>query len=207
MLSHRYAGAYFIFCIISHVAVMNQSYAKDNILQLQDGLNGYNATQDSYVASGKPGENFGNKASLLADGIDGDNDELVTLIKWELHDLPENLEITAATLKLHIHNRSFGEYKVYAVMQPWLEPAVTWYDLNFSENQQIEIATFHPRTKGPYEISLNGAGISLVQAWVNGDVTNHGLMIRAADTRDGVDFRSSEYSHIDKRPMLEITYQ
>ncbi|MCG8313023.1 MAG: DNRLRE domain-containing protein [Pseudomonadales bacterium] len=181
--------------------------ANEKVLMFRDGLNGYNATQDTYIASGKPGENFGNRAVLLADGMDGANDELMTLIQWSIPDIPPDLDVSGVSIKLQIINRSFSSYKILAVTQAWQEPSVTWYDLKFDKNQQIEIATFTPRSKGPIDVTLNAAGVALIRAWIRGDIPNNGIMIRASDTRDGVDFRSSEYSHIDERPMLVITYK
>ena len=175
-------------------------------VELRDGLNGYAGTQDTYVASGVPGSNFGASATVLADGSDGTNGELVSLLKWGLTGIPSTAIVKSVRVKLQAFNPSAGTYRLYARNVAWSESTATWTNANVSGSQGAEIGSFVPNSNGLHTITLNAAGISLVQGWLNGTVDNNGLTIRSTSS-DGVDIRSSEYGTVSQRPALSITYQ
>lgn len=174
---------------------------------LRDGLNSYAGTQDSYVASGKTGNNYGTTAAVLADGADGSNGELVALLKWSVASIPASASVTNATVTLRVSNASAGTYKLYARNASWSEGSVTWANGNIAGSQGTEIGSFTPTATGSHTLTLNAAGIALVQGWVNGSQANNGFTIRASGTSDGVDMRSSEYGTASQRPALTVTYQ
>lgn len=177
-------------------------------VDFRDGLNGYSGTQDSYVASGRTGNNYGTSTSLEADGSDGSNGELVTLIKWNTSSIPTNATVTSARVSLRVSNVSSGAYNLYARNgSVWSESTVTWANANIAGNQGTLIGSFTPASTGTYSLTLNAAGLALVQGWVNGSVANNGLAIRTAGTTDGVIVRSSEYGTASQRPTLSVTYQ
>jgi len=68
------------------------------------------------------------------------------------------------------------------------------------------VGTILATSTGAKTITLNAAGIAMVQGWINGTVANNGLLIKSAGTTDGLDIRSSEYSTLASRPMLTIQY-
>jgi phosphodiesterase/alkaline phosphatase D-like protein len=175
-------------------------------VELRDGLNGYAGTQDTYVASGVPGSNFGTSATVLADGSDGTNGELVSLLKWGLTGIPSTAIVKSVRVKLQAFNPSAGTYRLYARNVAWSESTATWTNANVSGSQGAEIGSFVPNANGLHTITLNSAGINLVQGWLNGTVDNNGLTIRSTSS-DGVDIRSSEYGTVSQRPALSITYQ
>ncbi|MGW8392276.1 DNRLRE domain-containing protein [Pseudoduganella sp. HUAS MS19] len=175
-------------------------------VDLRDGLNGYAGTQDTYVASGASGANFGTSSAMLADGSDGTNGELVSLLKWSLTGIPSSATIKSARVNLQAFNPSGGTYRLYARNVAWAESTATWANANIAGNQGAEIGSFVPNTNGVHTIALNPAGIALVQGWLNGTVANNGLTVRSTSS-DGVDFRSSEYGTVSQRPTLSITYQ
>jgi hypothetical protein len=175
-------------------------------VELRDGLNGYAGSQDTYVASGVPGSNFGTSATVLADGSDGTNGELVSLLKWGLTGIPSTALVKSVRVKLQAFNPSAGTYRLYARNVAWSESTATWTNANVSGSQGAEIGSFVPNANGLHTITLNSAGINLVQGWLNGTVDNNGLTIRSTSS-DGVDIRSSEYGTASQRPALSITYQ
>lgn len=176
-------------------------------VQLQDGLNAYAGTQDTYVASGKPTTNYGNSTAVLADGADGTNGRLIGLMEWNVSSIPSAATVTNATVSLRVSNLSKGTYNLYAVNTAWTEGGATWNSVNPLTNQGIMIGSFLPSATGSYTVQLNSAGISLVQGWVNGSAPNNGFMIVDNGTSDGVDLRSSEYGTQAQRPKLTVTYQ
>lgn len=175
-------------------------------VDLRDGLNGYAGTQDTYVASGVAGSNYGTSASVLSDGSDGTNGELVALLKWSLAGIPSTATIRSVRVNLQAFNPSAGTYRLYARNVAWTESTATWANANVAGGQGAEIGNFVPNANGLHTITLNSAGIALVQGWLNGTTDNNGLTIRSTSA-DGVDFRSSEYGTASQRPTLSITYQ
>ncbi|WP_083940956.1 DNRLRE domain-containing protein [Pseudoduganella violaceinigra] len=176
-------------------------------VDLRDGLNGYAGTQDTYVASGVTGANFGTSAAVLADGSDGSNGELVSLLKWSLTGIPSTAAVNSVRVNLQVFNPTAGTYRLYARNAAWSESTATWANANIAGNQGTEIGSFAPNANGLYTITLNSAGVALVQGWLNGTVANHGLTIRSSGTADGIDLRSREYGTVSQRPTLSITYQ
>ena len=174
---------------------------------LQDGLNGYAGSNDSYVASGKTTSNFGSSTTLLADGSDGTNKRLVSLLKWVVSSIPASATVTDASITLNVFNASKGTYDLYAMNQSWSEAAATWSNTVPTSNQGVLIGSFTPTATGNHTITLNSAGRGLVQDWINGSSSNNGIMILDRATSDGIDVRSSEYSTANVRPKLTITYQ
>jgi hypothetical protein len=175
-------------------------------VDLRDGLNGYAGTQDTYVASGASGSVFGSAASLMADGSDGTNGELVTLLKWNLTGIPSTATVKTVRVQLQGFNPSAGTYRLYARNAAWSESTATWANSNIAGSQGNELGSFVPSANGLHTITLNAAGIAAVQGWLNGAVANHGLSVRST-SGDGVDLRSSEYGTVSQRPTLSITYQ
>jgi acid phosphatase type 7 len=175
-------------------------------VDLRDGLNGYAGTQDTYVASGRTGTSFGSSSSVLADGSDGSNGELVSLFKWNLTGIPGSAAVKSVRVNLQAFNPSSGTYRLYARNVAWSESTATWSNANIAGAQGAEIGSVVPSANGMQTITLNAAGIALVQGWLNGSIANHGFSVRST-SGDGVDFRSSEYSTVSQRPTLSITYQ
>lgn len=175
-------------------------------VDLRDGLNGYAGTQDTYVASGASGSNFGSATAVLADGADGSNGELASLLKWSVTGIPSTATVMSVRVQLRTFNPSSGTYRLYARNAAWAESTATWANANIAGSQGSEIGSFLPRSNTQYTITLNAAGIAMVQGWLNGSVANHGLTIRSTSA-DGIDLRSSEYGTLSQRPTLSITYQ
>lgn len=175
-------------------------------VDLRDGLNGYAGTTDTYVASGVSGSNFGTSTAVLADGADGTNGELVSLLKWTLSGIPSSATVSSVRVQFQIFNPTAGTYRLYARNAAWAENTATWANANVSGSQGTEIGSFAPSTNGLHTVTLNAAGIALVQGWLNGSIVNHGLTVRSTST-DGIDYRSSEYGTVSQRPTLSITYQ
>ncbi|SHH67224.1 DNRLRE domain-containing protein [Massilia sp. CF038] len=175
-------------------------------VDLRDGLNGYAGTQDTYVASGASGSNFGSASAVMADGSDGSRGELVSLLKWGVTGIPTSATVKSVRVGLQAFNPSAGTYRLYARNAAWTESTATWSNANIAGAQGTEIGNFVPSANGAHTITLNAAGIAMVQGWLNGSVANHGLTVRSSSS-DGVDLRSSEYGTVSQRPTLSITYQ
>jgi hypothetical protein len=174
-------------------------------VDLRDGLNGYAGTQDTYVASGVTGSNFGTAASVRADGADT-NGQLVSLLKWSLTGIPNTAAVKSVRMQFVVTNPSAGTYRLYARTAAWAESTATWANANIAASQGTEIGSFVPSATGLQTITLTPAGVAVVQGWLNGSIANLGLTVGSTSS-DGVEFRSREYGTVSQRPTLSITYQ
>jgi hypothetical protein len=208
--SHRTDGKTAVFAVgssnIANVDAGLYSISAATTVQFQDGLNGYAGTQETYVASGASGSNFGSAAGVLADGDDGSRDRLVTLLKWNVSSIPAGKAVTVASVTLQVFDPSSGTYNLHSMNASWSEASATWSNTVPPNNAGNLIGSITPSSNGTYTITLNSAGLALVQGWINGSA-NNGIMVIDAGSTNGVDFRSSEYGTQSMRPKLTVTYQ
>jgi hypothetical protein len=175
-------------------------------VQLQNGLNGYTGTDDTYVSSGNGATNYGALTTLLADGSDGTNGRLMGLVKWSTGGIPSTAVVESASVTLQLSNGSAGTYNVHAFNAAWSGLKATWDSLNPTANLGVLVGTVSAGGTGSRQVALNAAGVALVQGWINGTAANNGLIVVDASTTDGIDMRSSEYGTITVRPKLTVTY-
>jgi hypothetical protein len=185
----------------------SHSAASTNVtVSLQEGLNGYFGASDTYVASGQATINYGDSGTILADGDDSTNGRLVALLKWLTTSIPKGKTVTAASVQINVFDPTTSSYELYAMKNSWAESTATWSNTDPLNNKGNLLGSFTPLTTGVYTISLNAAGVALVQSWVNGNA-NNGLMILDSNNANGIDIRSSERATVSSRPKLTITYQ
>jgi hypothetical protein len=190
----------------------------------QQGVNGYEGTQDTWVSQENPNTSYGNNDTRVAD--DDTANSFFTdyrgqaLVRFDgiigQGQIPAGATITNATLVLDItddidtplFNPSFY---VYQVIRDWNESS-TWNSLQggLTPGQDLgaQIGSFLgdnvPDGDTMRRINVTAA----VQAWANG-TANYGLAILPqiiSGNDDGIDIRSSENSNTILRPRLEVTY-
>lgn len=175
-------------------------------VDMREGVNGYSGNMDSYIADGRASNNYGSSVEILADGSDGSNGRLMSVLKWDVSAIPSVASVDSVVVSLQVFNRSRGTYKLYALNASWNEANATYNSIDPLNNIGAEIGSFVPSSTGSRQITLNAAGTALVQSWINGS-TNNGFIIMDASSTDGLDMRSSEYGTSSQRPMLSVTYQ
>ena len=175
-------------------------------VELQAGLNGYNGTRDTYVASGLPAANYGDDAAILADADDGQRNELIALLSWDVSAIPPGATILSASITLQVFNKSNNVYNLWRMNQAWQEDAATWSNTEPELNRGVKVGSFTPTSTGSYTIDLNSNGLSMIAGWINGG-GNDGVTIESGGTRNGIDMRSREYDSMAQRPKLTVTYQ
>lgn len=184
-------------------AITTESFQNEN---LPNDM--YFGGQDTYLASGAQTTNFGLENGVLADGRDGSNLELVSLLKWELNEIPANAIILDASVELDIYNPSGGAYELYATNGPWEETSVTWDSYQPEVQRGALLATFRPNRVGRYNIDLNANALSMIQNWVTLE-ENYGIQIVSQDDTAAIsnelllfsanDLLSPQLLHHDKR--------
>ncbi len=180
------------------------------VRNFQNGLNGYNGTQDAYLRESSPNSNFANTTLLLGDGSDsdpvnGNYGEVISVVSWDTSSIPNNAIVEAASITFNLFNTSNGIYNLYEAKASWSENTVNWNVFNGSGAIGLEVmGTIPPNIFNKNEITLNEIGIDVVQGWIDGSIANNGVIIKSGGTSDGIDFDSSEAS--SDQPKLTITY-
>jgi hypothetical protein len=169
---------------------------------------------DAQILQVSPSTNYGNLASCEVDGDDGSGVDKSCLLRWDVSSIPTDAVVQSATITLLATDGTPNTYNVYALKRTWSESSVTWNRATTSSSWQTAgalgandrgavIGTV--TGSGTRVITVNAAGIALIQDWVRGG-TNAGIIIADASATDGIDFASSEYATVASRPKLTVTY-
>ncbi len=176
--------------------------------EFQNGTNGYSGTEDSYLRETSPTTNYGTELDLRADGVDQDPvtstyGEVASVIQWDVGTIPSTATVTSASIVFNFTNSSSGTYSLFEQTGAWSEATVAWNDMSAGSTALGTVAT---GSFGITTINLNSTGIDLVQDWVDGSVSNNGIIIKTDGTNDGIAADSSEGGIISSRPKLIINY-
>jgi hypothetical protein len=179
---------------------------------------GYAGNEDTTLSQANPTTNYGGATSLLIDGDDpsrSGNDK-AALLRWDVSAIPPGSIVQEAGLTLQVFNASPNTYGVYEIKRSWAENTATWQQAQSGTAWQSPgaagtadrgstlLGALTPTSTGLYVITLNSAGLALVQSWINNPAANHGLIIADTGQTDGVDAYSSETTTIANRPLLTI---
>jgi len=103
-------------------------------------------TDDACVASLWPDSNFGNEKYLSAGKIDGNSQEYFSYLKFDLSELPENISITKAELRMVVGYNSTdykppGDIYIFGVEDVyWSENSITYNNRPPIESNPITIS-------------------------------------------------------------------
>ncbi len=190
-------------------------------LSFQDGVlptSSYSGTQDTDLAQDTPTSNHGAATTLRADGDDGSGKDTYALLRWTSLTIPAGSTVKSATLTLTVTNPTDGTYELYALKRDWSQSQSNWNSYKTGDNWETSgakgasdrgatvVGTVTAPSTGQCTITLNAAGIALVQSWVDDPSTNNGLIIADPTVSDGLVFDSRETATASNRPKLTITY-
>ncbi|MGA1463743.1 MAG: DNRLRE domain-containing protein, partial [Steroidobacteraceae bacterium] len=178
-------------------------------------VNSYQGMTDTTLRSDTATSNYGAATDLLVDG----EPDYATLMRWDLSSIPAGVTVLEAKLVLEVFNPSASGYELYALGRSFVENEATWQQASIgqawsvmgangtADRDSTTLATLTPTTTGTYTLTLNPAGLALVQSWIDDATANHGLILSDYGNTDGADMYSSEYGTVQSRPALEITYR
>ena len=178
----------------------------------------YAGTRDTAIDQTAPTSNYGTATTLRVDGDDGTGKDVYALLRWGSLTIPTGSTVKSVTLTLNVTNPTSGTYELYALRRNWVEAEATWNQYAAGQNWQVPgakgtsdrgstvLGTVAASSIGQYTITLNAAGIALVQSWVDDPSKNQGLIIDDLTVTDGLAFDSSEALTLSTRPKLTITY-
>ncbi|WP_440873667.1 metallophosphoesterase [Thalassotalea sp. PLHSN55] len=189
---------------IGDVLTLTQSGSGLSIISEGDGGSGggggttpagdveLNASADTFISQNLPGQNFDDHVDqLLADKGDGTYGDLHALIAWNLGSVDSCNQVTAASINVQVTNNSTGTYNIHSGKYSWTEGDATWNSLSGSAQQDILMSSFIPETTGSRSITLDSAGIAVVQSWIDGG-DNNGVIISSGGTNNGFDMNDRE---------------
>lgn len=180
----------------------------------------YAGAGDTAIAQAAPETNYGASAVCGADGDDPPNtaSDQATLLYWDLSSLPPRAVALAAEVVLAVSNASANAYPLAGLRRPWDELQATWLDaqtrqpweqpgaLGSADRWPAALGSLGPAQTGLRQVTLNTAGLLLVQQWLADPSTNYGLALSSAANTDGVDFACRETGIPWQRPRLNLSY-
>jgi len=142
-----------------------------------------------------------------------------SLVRFDLAPIPAGSTIGSVTLKLtNTSNRGNHTVNVQRMITPWTETGASWSDSNgstagdwasgllfsASDYDATVLASFTPSANVTNRAIV--LPTSLVNGWVNGGVSNQGLILRASGTDNGdVKFVTREGA-AGSRPVLTVAW-
>lgn len=191
-------------------------------IAFQDGVAptaGYSGTSDTYINEGAATTNYGTVDTLMLDGNDGTEFSSAALMKFDLSSIPAGSVILSATLILNSINATAASYPIYRLLRNWNASQATWN--NYATGSAWTTAgaqgagTDYDATTlgnvtggtGATSIALNAAGVGVVQSWVNGNLSNFGMITRNYAVTDGFDFSSDDHATASNHPRLVVNYR
>jgi len=187
-----------------------------NVFTLQQGVNGYLGTNDTYITAWNPSGNFVDTANLQVK-----NDLNFTgLLRFDLGSIPPGSTINQAVLKVYAYNRDKSgtmDLQVYRVLRPWVDTEANWNRAAVDNPWDVPGAddTVTDRAADPaavqtvsslntwYELDIT----PVVRGWVASPQTNHGVILRGLGYKSLVyHFASANHTTGSVRPQLVIDY-
>ncbi|MHA2132128.1 MAG: DNRLRE domain-containing protein, partial [Promethearchaeota archaeon] len=160
------------------------------------------------MLSGSPNTNYGSGNQLSADGSPQES----TLLFWDLTSIPVGSNIQSAVITLNVTGKSSDEYEFYPMQRTWIESEATWDEYAIGQSWEISgadgtadrssmvMGSITAPATGNYTISLNTAGVAVVQSWVDDPSSNYGIIIMDyINASDGLDINSRETGIIANR--------
>ena len=201
-------------------------YASDlPVLVVQEGINGYAGTQDTWLNEAKPDTSYGTYTTRVSDDdVENsffDDEQGQALLRFDglfgAGAIPPGSTIHGATLTIElsddIDNPLFDpDFYLHRMLVPWDEGS-TWNSMGSGIQVGSEatgvLAIFSGDNSPDSDYVRRLDVTSSVQAWSAGS-PNHGWAILPeiiSGNDDGIAIRTSESSIEILRPRLEITYE
>jgi Concanavalin A-like lectin/glucanases superfamily/Fibronectin type III domain/Calcineurin-like phosphoesterase len=180
------------------------------VLNLQDGVNSYTGTRDTYTYNVSPATVRGSEVTFIQD-IDLAPDERRSLLLFDLSSIPVGSTIQSAELQFYVNTEGQG-FNMHRMLVPWDEGTVTFASIGnrhfLANNTDAETAVNANWPGVDTYVGLITVPVpaSTIQDWINGTLTNNGWLMIATHADDGQQLRSREHTTVADRPKLSVTY-
>jgi hypothetical protein len=190
----------------------------------QDGVaptSGYQGAADTWLQQSAPDMTFGTADACVVDGDDPFQSDMdnVALLRWDISAIPNGSVVIAAMIGIASESGSSDAFDMFEVTRAWNELEASWNNaitgvgwempgaLGATDRAAPRIGTIPMDTPGALTlISLESAGIAMVQRWVDG-LPNHGIVVANPANTNGLDFACRELDEVARRPKLVVTYR
>jgi hypothetical protein len=187
-----------------------------NTVTLQQGIQGYLGTKDSFISAWSPTANFVYQANLIVK-----NDGVYSgLLRFDLSSLPPAATINRATLRLYAYYRDREgtfDLQLYRVLRPWADAEASWNQASAVQSWGLpgvnDILT--DREAEPLAV----LPVSVLNVWYEADVTallstwasnpesNRGILLRGLGQLSLMyHFASGNHPITSLHPQLVIDY-
>lgn len=166
----------------------------------------FQATQDSYLSSGRPDQNFGGSVNMNLGWQAGNQNAMRMLVQFDLSSIPRNAVINSAEYRifqsqvLPVGDRNM-DFRAQFMTRSWNENSVTWNNANFLGGQSLPFGTV-PGTIG----WQSGSALELVRAWTSGAQANNGLLITGDELPEQNRMRVFSTRETSNRPHLIVNF-
>ena len=182
----------------------------------RNGASGYEGATDTYLDKLAQTTNYGESADLRLRG----SVQCVSLIRFDVSDIPTSAVVTEASLDLRTNYYRYGTEPVvvnlYRLRQPWVESEATWrvratgqmWDApgaagSGDRDPEPFASMTLDSTDTWYVVELTDA----VQGWVSNPEENFGLVLESVGVGHDFRFWSSDYERtIVHRPRLCVDF-
>lgn len=188
------------------------------VVSFQDGqlpTSAYSGTRDTMLEGSAPTTKNGSDTSLSVEAAT----KRLSLLSWDLSGVvPPGAAVQAVSLALEVSDKSPEVFNLYAAKRAWQEDQATWKVFASGSSWQsggaagandrgtTVLGSFSAPTTGAATITLNAAGVAVVQAWVDDPASNHGFILDGPGSSNRLEFRASEYGTKAQRPKLTVTW-
>ncbi len=177
-------------------------------------------TEDTYIASGRTNDNFGQQDSLRL-GYDGTEGSMRSLIRFDVaNQLPDGAVVDSALLQVYVYDSEPSVdpplvTEIYRIDSAWGETFVKWNNQPSIDNTVMATGALN-RDVNFYTFDVT----SLVQDWMTGTQEDWGMMLLADASGPNVRYRNLysrerggglfpprltiEYSEDGDAPMMQI---
>ncbi|WP_429885863.1 Ig-like domain-containing protein, partial [Geoalkalibacter halelectricus] len=187
---------------------------------LQDGLDGYSGTRDSYIYQYFSNANYGSSDTLMAGSSGSQSSAAVRFAIFESEGgpVPDGVVIDSATLGLYKYTAYDHVYRAYAFLRDWQESEITWnrssvgvpWTLAGANGSGSDIASVADG-EGAVGWSAEWLYIDVspsVAQFSTGVAPNYGWKIAAVSGNSNTKrFYSREFSDPTLRPTLQVNYR
>jgi hypothetical protein len=187
-------------------------------LTLQEGINGYSGTRDTFVDGWNPTTGYGGAAQVRLRSPNVRNG----LVRFDLGSVPPQAlgnGVRGAALSFHTSSRSnnnSSEMVAYPLSRTWIEGQATWQQAAAGQPWSQPGANGVPGDRSGAALdsrlldSINVRwGLDVTDAvlgWLANPAGNYGLLLRGADPDVEYAISSRENSAVEQRPRLLIVY-
>ncbi len=175
----------------------------------------YSGTRDTWIRATSPTRRSGSSSSLTIDG----SPDSAALLKWDISSIPTGSVVTGASITLQVTSGTVDGYEIYELLRNWSESDATWLQATAGGSWQVAgaqgasdrgnavLGVLSSPSTGSVTLSLNAAGLAVVQRWINDPSSNFGVVLQDyVNASDAATFRSRETSTSGQRPQLRVDY-